>query len=121
MSEQAPNIPPLASPAPQVKTNVISVISFASGIAGIASGLLSIASVLTLVFIAMSPFFVGLGIATAVTGFVTGIVGLAQVKKSGDKGKGMAITGLCLSILFFLCACIMSVLLVLAAIGAFDK
>jgi hypothetical protein len=121
MSEETPPVPLPPSLSRPLKVNVVSVISFASGIASLASGLLSIVSVITLVFMAMSPFFVGLGVLTALTGFITGIVGLGEVKKKGEKGKGMAITGLILSILFFVCACIMSILLALAAIGALDK
>jgi hypothetical protein len=37
---------------------------------------------------------------------VTGIVGLTQVRKGGQKGKGLAITGLVLGILGILVSCI---------------
>jgi amino acid permease len=61
-----------------------------------------------------------LGVVAALIAFISSVVSLVQVNKSGDKGKGMAVTGLLLSILFFVGAFTMSAIFVFASIGVFD-
>jgi hypothetical protein len=112
MSEQTTDFSTTNSPAPQAKTNVFAVISFFSGITSIVFGILSIISFMSFVFIIVTPICAGLGVVPALIAFISSVISLVQVNKSGDKGKGMAITGLLLSILYFIGVFTMSVILV---------
>jgi hypothetical protein len=84
MSEQFPAPTPTFAP---VKTNVLSIVSLVGGILGILSLCTSLIPVAG--FVCM-----GLGALCAIVGLITGFIGLGQIKKNAEKGKGMAIAGL---------------------------
>jgi hypothetical protein len=90
--------PVVESPLPpDSKTNVIALISLIVGIVG----LLSICGA---IFIPIAgPICAGI---LAVGAIVTGIIGMGQTKKTGEKGKGLAIGGLVMGILGILSACL---------------
>jgi hypothetical protein len=97
MTEFTP--PPVAPPViPETKTNVLSIVSLVTGILGLVtaccSGILAPAAV------------------------ITGWIGLAQIKKTGEKGKGMAIAGLITGGINLLITCVILVLILLVAFGA---
>ncbi len=117
MSEQTPDFSTINTPAPQAKINVFALISFFSGITSIVFGIVSIISIISIIFIIVTPFCAGLGVATTLIAFISSVISLVQVNKSGDKGKGMAITGLLLSILFFIGVFSMSVIFVFASLS----
>ncbi len=83
-------------PVPGAKTNILSIISLVVGI-------LSLLSVCVGWLIPIAgPICIGL---LAIAAIVTGFIGMSQVGKTGDKGKGMAIAGLIMGILALLGAC----------------
>jgi uncharacterized membrane protein len=56
----------------------------------------------------------GLGLLMGIVGLILGIIGQAQIKnRPGEKGKGMAVTGIIIGILSVLAICVIPVVLVL--------
>jgi hypothetical protein len=108
MSEQIPVLP---VPPPPAKTNVLSILSLVCGILGVISVCSWSVPYVNLICVGMGGF-------VALSGLVTGAVGLRQVKNRADKGKGLAIAGLITSILSILVNLIILLLLVLG-IAAF--
>jgi hypothetical protein len=97
MTTPIEQVPPVPAPAPSAKTNVMSIISLIVGIVGLLGVCVGI-------FIpVVGPICVGL---LAVAAVVLGFIGMSQVGKTGEKGKGMAITGLILGFLALLAACL---------------
>jgi hypothetical protein len=89
-----------APPPPATKTNVLSIVSLVVGIVGLLG--LCVA-----VFIPVAgPICDGL---LAIGALVTGFLGMSQTGKTGEKGKGLAITGLILGIIAVLGACLLGI------------
>ncbi|MGD0612801.1 MAG: DUF4190 domain-containing protein [Anaerolineales bacterium] len=87
-------------PPPATKTNVISIISLVVGIIGLLG-------VCVAIFIPVAgPICVGI---LAIVAIVTGFLGMNQVGKTGEKGRGMAIGGLILGVVTLLAACLLGV------------
>lgn len=84
------------SPSPTQKNNVLSIVSLVTGIIAF----LSICAVWIPVAgqICMGLF----GLASIITGFI----GLGQVKRTMEKGKGMAIAGIILGVLALIGLCL---------------
>lgn len=91
-------------PPPASKTNVISIISLIVGIVGLLS-------TCGAAFIPVAgPICAGL---LAIGAIVTGILGISQTRKTGEKGKGMAIAGLVMGVVVVLGACVIGLLALL--------
>ncbi len=84
------------SPIQAQKTNVLSIVSLVTGIIGFLSTCLGI-------FVVVGQVCMGLfGLA----GIITGFIGLGQVKRNPEKGKGMAIAGIILGVLTMIGLCL---------------
>jgi len=96
--EQMPPPPP-----PATKTNVISVVSLVIGIVGLLG--------MCAGFIPGGFGYVclGLSVLLAIIAIVTGFLGMSQVGKTGEKGRGMAIGGLVLGLVALLAACLVGI------------
>jgi hypothetical protein len=111
-------LPPL-NEQPVVKNNSLAIAAGWCGIGSVAVSLLSI----LIVAIAKAPALTiccGVAWLAALVGLVLGIVALVQMKNNpGQKGKGMAITGIVIGGLALLMACIAPFLIVpvLALLG----
>jgi tetrahydromethanopterin S-methyltransferase subunit C len=90
----------MPAPAPATKTKVLSIVSLIAGIVGLLG--VCVAFFLPVV----GPICDGL---LAIGAVVTGFIGMSQVGKTGEKGKGMAIAGLITGFLAVLAACLMGV------------
>jgi hypothetical protein len=97
----APEFAP--APAPAAKTNILSIISLVAGILGFLSTCLSIIPIL-------GWFCLGIGGLFGIAALVLGFLGMNQVKKTAEKGKGMAIAGIVLGGLTILGICVMGIL-----------
>ncbi len=102
---------PVPAPAaPGQKTNGLALAAGILGICGIA------ASLLGFLLNAILPGFAsvcgcGLGLLAAVVGLILGFVSQAQIKNHpGEKGKGMAVTGIVIGIVGLVTACLLPVL-----------
>lgn len=91
----------MQTPVP-VKTNTMALISFISGLG----------TFLLVCLSAAVNFFSFISLIGSLVAVITGVVGLGQIKRSNgtEKGRGLAITGLVLGILFFLASCAVIVL-----------
>lgn len=98
---------PQPVPAVLTKNNIYAVLSPINGGLAFLSNCLS----LVLVIVPGLPF-----LCATVSGLlslgalVTGIVGLVQVKRSGEKGKGLAVTGIVLGVLGLIASCLIPLL-----------
>jgi tetrahydromethanopterin S-methyltransferase subunit C len=100
MTTPIEQVPPMPAPGPSAKTNVLSIISLIVGVLGLLG-------VCVAFFIPVAgPICDGL---LAIAAVVTGFIGMSQVGKTGEKGKGMAIAGLIMGFLALLAACLMGV------------
>ncbi len=86
-------------PAPGTKTNVLSIVALVTGILGFLSMCLGF-----IPFLGVLCNIVG-GLAS-VAALVTGFIGMNQVKTTGEKGRGMAITGIVLGALGIIGICV---------------
>lgn len=86
------------SPAPPTKTNILSIISLIAGILGFLSMCLGIIPVLWW-------FCYGAGGLLSIAALVLGFLGIKQIKKTGERGRGLAITGIVLGGLTILGVC----------------
>jgi peptidyl-prolyl cis-trans isomerase B (cyclophilin B) len=81
---------PAYTPAPAAKTNVLAIVSLVTSILGI-----------------------------SLVGVITGHIGLSQIKKTGESGRGLGIAGLIIGYLALAAALIIGVVVVLGvAVGA---
>ena len=103
MTNPVEQVPPMPAPAPTAKTNVLTIISLVTGIIGFISMCLGIIPFLGWVCY-------GIGGLCAVAALVLGFVGMNQAKKNGEKGRGMAITGIVLGALGLLGICVFVVI-----------
>jgi len=94
---------PQTVPPALVKNNIYAVLSLVGGIVAFISNCITLVSVLVPTLPFLCATISGLFSLGAV---LTGIVGLIQVKNSGQKGKGFAIAGLVLGILNLITACV---------------
>lgn len=98
---------PQPVPAVLTKNNIYAVLSPINGGLAFLSNCLS----LVLVIVPGLPF-----LCATVSGLlslgalVTGIVGLVQIKRNGEKGKGLAITGIVLGVLGLIASCLIPLL-----------
>lgn len=90
-------------PPPATKTNVMSVVSLVVGILGLLG--------MCAGFIpgAFGYVCLGLSVLLAIIAIVTGFLGMSQVGKTGEKGKGLAIAGLVVGLIALLAACLVGV------------
>jgi hypothetical protein len=86
-------------PVPASKTNIMSIISLLAGIIGFLATCLSVIPFVGVVFVIFSGLF-------GVIALVLGILGMNQVRKNAEKGKGMAIAGIVLGILILVGVCV---------------
>jgi hypothetical protein len=92
------SLPP-APPIPAQKTNILSIISLIAGILGLLLVCLGLIPLVGWVFALFGGIF---GIAALVLGFL----GMNQVKKNAEKGRGLAIAGLVIGILLVVWGCL---------------
>ncbi len=93
---------PVPQPAGQ-KSNVLSIISLVTGILGLVSMCLSIIPIL-------GWFCIAAGSLLSIAALVTGFIGMNKIKQTGEKGRGMAITGIVLGALGVLGICVVVIL-----------
>ncbi len=94
-------------PVPSSKTNVLSIISLVAGILGLLG--------MCLGFLPIVGWFCSVpGGLFGLTAVVLGVLGINQVKATGDKGKGMAIAGLILGVLTLLGLCVYVIISIVA-------
>lgn len=98
---------------PNTKTNVLSIISLVTGILGIIACCLNL-------FIGFLIFPIICSGLLAPAGLVTGLISLNQIKKSDDKGRGMAVAGTVMGIVGTLLACLYGILMLLVVFGFFS-
>jgi len=100
MTTPIEQVPPAPAPVPGAKTNVLSIISLIVGI-------ISLLGACVAFFIPVAgPICDGL---LAIAAVVTGFIGMSQVGKTGENGKGMAIAGLITGFLALLAACLLGI------------
>lgn len=92
---------------PSTKTNALSIVSLVTGILGILSSCLSF-------FLLFPLICAGLFSPAAL---ITGIIGLNQIKKHGEQGRGMAIAGTIMGGLNTFSSCILFILMLLVVFG----
>jgi hypothetical protein len=92
-----------APPPPATKTNSLSVVSLITGIVGFISMCLGVIPFLGWVCYGIS------GLA-AIAALITGFIGINKMKASGEKGRGMAITGIVFGALGLLGVCVMIII-----------
>jgi hypothetical protein len=94
------SLPPVQTSS---KNNVLAIISLVTGIIGL---LFSCA--------ALVPFIGWLSLICVapcgLAALITGIIALTQVKKTGEKGKGMAMAGLIMGVLGITLVCVLQLL-----------
>jgi hypothetical protein len=100
---ETPIAPISPIPTPAAKTNVLSIVSLVAGILGFLSTCVGIIPFLGWVCSGIGGLF---GIAALVLGFL----GMNQVKKTAERGKGMAIAGIVLGGLAVLGICVTIIL-----------
>ena len=90
------------------KTNILTIISLVTGIVGCLSGCLAlfVLAIPIVNFVCMG-FLVLFGLA----GIITGFIGMNQIKRTNEKGRGMAIAGIILGVLTLTSLCISIILL----------
>jgi len=94
-------------PPPATKTNVLTIVSLVGGILGLISMCIGIVPFLGYVCL-------GLGGLFAVIALITGFLGMSQANKNAEKGRGMAITGIILSVIALLGVCVIVIINVAA-------
>lgn len=94
---------------PAVKTNTLALISMITGILGV---VLSCPALFV-------PFLLLCNGPLSIAALITGLIGLNQIKKSGDqeKGRGMALSGTITGLVIVLAACVYTVLVLLVVFG----
>ena len=104
---------PLPAPAqPGQKTNGLALTAGILGIGSIVVSLLGFLLNFVLPVIGLGCGC-GLGLLMAIVGLILGFIGQAQIKnRPGEKGKGMAVTGIVIGILTILTACVLTILVV---------
>jgi hypothetical protein len=111
MSQFDPSpVPPATPLGPTTKTNGLSIISLITGILGV-------------IFLCLNflvPFLVACGGPLSLAAVITGLIGLNQIKKTGnqEKGKGLAIAGVIQGAVGIIVDLIYTVLILLVIFGA---
>ena len=106
-------LPPLTEQPSQAR-NKLAIASGALGLGGVVITLIGL--IISLVFSPMLPYFAiccGLSILLAIVGLVLGIIALTQIKHNpGQKGKGLAITGVVLGGIGVVLLCLSPVIVI---------
>jgi Domain of unknown function (DUF4190) len=95
---------PQPIPPALIKNNIYALLSPISGGVAFLGNCITLASIVVPGLPFLCATISGL---FSLGALVTGIVGLVQVKKTGQKGRGLAITGIVLGVLGVLTACLL--------------
>ena len=95
---------PQPIPPVLIKNNIYALLSPIGGGAAFLGNCITLVSIVVPGLPFLCATFSGL---FSLSALVTGIVGLVQVKKTGQKGRGLAITGVALGVLGIITACLL--------------
>jgi hypothetical protein len=99
-------------PPPATKTNVLTIVSLVGGILGLLGMCISVFASLIPVF---GSICLGLSGILAVIALITGFLGMGQANKNAEKGRGMAVTGIILSVIALLGVCLLGIVQIFAS------